>query len=182
MRDQPVTNRKQKINLGSLADTHIVLAQADNQPANNIDRQNQQGGNGVAFNKFGGTVHGAIKIGLAGNFLAALGRFFSAQHASIQIGVDSHLFAGHGVQCETRRNLGHTTRTARDHHQINNNENDKDKNTDREIAGDYELAKRLNNLACGVRAFVAAAQHNARGGDVQPQPQNRGDEQKRRKA
>ena len=58
-----------------------------------------------------------------------------------------------------------------DYHQIDNDENNKDKNTDREIAGNYKLAKRLDNLACRVRAFVTAAQHNVGGSHVQPQPQ-----------
>ena len=48
-----------------------MLRQADDQPANNIDDKNDNGGNRIAFDEFRSTIHCTVKIRFLGDFLAA---------------------------------------------------------------------------------------------------------------
>ena len=79
-----------------------MLNHADDQAANDIDRKNHNAGNGVAFYEFRRTVHRTIEIGLAGNVFATFACDIGSDDSGIEIGVDCHLFAGHGVKREAR--------------------------------------------------------------------------------
>src|SRR5690606_26045460 len=156
---------------------HAVLHHANQQAADDVDEQDQDAGDGIAADEFGGTVHGAVEIGLGGDFHATLARLFLGDQAGVEVGVDRHLLARQGVKGETRRNLGHSTGALGHHHEIDDGENGEDDDADGVVAADHKLAEGLDHRAGGAGAGVPFHQHHAGGGDVERQPEQRGDQQ-----
>ena len=74
-----------------------MLANTDSQATDQVDKQNQQACNGVTTDKFGGTVHGAEEVRLLCQLGTAGFGGFLVDHAGIEVGVNGHLFARHGV-------------------------------------------------------------------------------------
>ena len=79
-----------------------------------------------------------------------------------QIGVDCHLFAGHGVQAETCTDFGDTARTLCDDDEVHDDEDRKDNDADDKIALHDEAAEGLNDLTGSVRSLVTVRQNEAR--------------------
>ena len=94
-----------------------------------------------------------------------------------EIGVDGHLLAGHGVEAEARGDFGDTAGTLGDDDEVDDHQDDEDHDTDDEIAARDEVAEGLDDVAGGIGAGVALAEDQARGGQVQAQPQHGGDQQ-----
>ena len=97
MRDQAVTDGQQGIELAGFRNGQVVLGDTDDQTTDQVDQQNQQAGHGVAAHEFRGTVHGAEKVGFLGQFGTAFFGGLLVDHAGIQVGIDRHLLAWHGV-------------------------------------------------------------------------------------
>ena len=144
-----------------------MLEHADEEAADDVDEEDQDAGGGVAADELGRTVHRAVEVRFLAHFLAALARLFLGQEARVEIGVDRHLLAGHRIEREARADLGHAARTARDHRELDHDEDREHHQADREVAADHELAERLDHLAGRPRAVVAVQQHHAGRGDVQ---------------
>ena len=94
-----------------VGEAQILLQDADDHAADDIDQNHQQAGNGVAADEFRGAVHGAEKAGFAFQVLAPPPRFLLVDQAGGEIGVDRHLLAGHGVQVEARGDFGDAARS-----------------------------------------------------------------------
>ena len=77
-----------------------MLQCPDRKAAQNIDQQNQDAGNRVAPYKLTRTVHGAVEIRLAGDFITSPQRLILADQTRVQISINRHLLAGHGIQGE----------------------------------------------------------------------------------
>ena len=101
--------------------------------------------------------------------------------ARVQVGVDRHLLAGHRVQGEARGHLGDAGRALGDDHEVHDDQDREHDQADDEVALHHQLAEGLDGLARRLRALVAVAQDQARGGEVQPQPVEGGDQQDGRK-
>ena len=179
--NQAVTNGQEHINARRVAHGQIVLPDANRQTTHDVDDQNQQACHGVTADEFGSTVHGAEEIRLLGQLFPAFFGGFLIDHTRVQIGIDRHLLARHGVQCEARIDLGHTTRTLGHHKEVHDHQNHKDDETNNVISTDHELAKRSNHLARRLGAFVAIDQDDPGRGHVQGQTQHGGEQQNRRK-
>ena len=93
--------------------------------------------------------------------------------AGIQIGIDGHLLARHGIESEARRHFSRAHRAVADHQILNRDQCQKDDKADNVIAADHELAECLNHFACGRRAFAAVQQDAARAGQIERQPHQR---------
>ena len=65
--DQAVADGQQGVLVGGFAEAQVVLEHAHDDPADEVDRGDDQGGHGVAFDELGGAVHGAVEVGLAGD-------------------------------------------------------------------------------------------------------------------
>ena len=88
------------------AQADMVLQDADQDAADDVDAGDDQPGHGVAAHELGRAVHGPEEGRLLLDFLAAaLGRFLVDQ-ARRQVRVDRHLLAGHGVEGEACGDLG----------------------------------------------------------------------------
>ena len=79
-----------------------VAERADGQPADDVDEQDQDAGDGIAAHELAGAVHRAVEVGFGAHLGAARARLILVDEAGVQIGVDRHLLAGHGVQGEAR--------------------------------------------------------------------------------
>ena len=110
----------------------------------------------------------------------ARARFVFVDQAGGKIGVDRHLLAGHGVQGEARRDFGDAARTFGDDDEVHDHQDREHDHADDEIALHDQLAEGLDHIAGRSRAFVAVAEDEARGGEVERQAHHRGDEQDRR--
>ena len=159
-----------------------MLRQADDQPANNIDDKNENGGNRIAFDEFRGTIHCTVEIRFLGDFLAAGLGFFICQDTGIQISIDGHLLAWHRIKGKAGGHFRYAASTLGDNNKIDNNQNDKDKNTDSIIAGNHKLAESLDDLASRICTVMAFAQNNTCRGDIQAKAQNRCNQQQAGKA
>ena len=107
-----------------------MLQHTNGNTANDVDRKKQQAGNGVALHKLGRTVHGAVEIRFLGHFGAAFLGVFLADQAGVEVGVDGHLLAGHGVEAEAGRDFGDTSRALGDDDEIDDHQDGEDDDAD----------------------------------------------------
>ena len=177
LRHQAVTDGQQRVGGRGIDKGHVVLEHAHRHAADEVDEQDQDGGDGVAADELVGTVHCAVEVGfLADLFAAGLG-FFTRQQTGVEVGVDGHLLAGHRVQDEAGGHFRHAPGTLGDDHEVDDGQDREYHDAHGVIAADHELAEGLDHLAgCGV-AVLAVDQDHAAGGDVQRQPQHRGHQQ-----
>ena len=166
MADQTIADTEQAIELRGVPRGHALLHDTDEKSTQQIDRENNQSRNSVAADELGRAVHGAVKIGFFLRPQAALAGFGFIDQAGIQIGVDGHLLARHGVEGEARRHFGDARRAFGDNHEVDDDQNREDDETDGIIAGDDELAEGFDDMAGGRRALFAAQQNQAGGGNV----------------
>ena len=131
--------------------------------------------------ELGCAVHRPVEIGLAGDLLASPARLVLVDQARVQIGVDRHLLAGHGIQGKAGGHLGHTPRALGDHHEVDDDQDQEHHQTHRVVAADDELTEGLDHLARRIRAGMALEQHHPRRGHVKGQAQQRGHQQHRGK-
>ena len=123
-------------------------------------------GDGVALDELRATVHRAVEVGLGGDVRAAPAGLVLVDEAGVQVGVDRHLLAGHGVEGEPGADLGDPAGTVGDDHELDDDEDQEDHQADDERAADDEVAERVDHLA-----GVAVAQHEPGRGDVERQPE-----------
>jgi len=169
--DQTVADGHDGVGGRGLIDRQLVLHHPDQNAADDVDADDHQAGDGVAAHELGGAVHGAEEGGFLLQLLAAyLGRLLIDQ-ARGQVGVDRHLLAGHGVEGEARRDFGDPARTLGDDHEIDQHQYGEDDDADDVVAAHHQLAEGLDDLAGPAGAFVAATEDQARGRQVQPQPE-----------
>ena len=180
LRHQPIANRQQQIGARGIGQRQAMLNGTQHQPADNVDGQDQHTRDRVALHELGRAVHRTVEICLGRHLGAAQASLVGGQQPGVQIGVDRHLLAGHGVEREPRGDLRHSPRALGDDDQVDDHQDGEDENTDNIVAADQEIAERLNDMAGGGRALVAADQHDPGRGDVEAEPQQRRKQQHRR--
>lgn len=179
--NQTVTDGQQGIGGEGCVPVHILLDHTDDDTAHKVHQGDEHACVYVARNKFAGTVHGAVKICfLAQPCTAGIGLFF-IQQASVEVGFNGHLLAGHGVQGEAGRHFCDTRGTSGDNGLVQNEQDHKD-NCAHNVAAAYnKLAERADDFARSVCAHIAVEQNKAGGRHVERQPQKGRDQQQRRK-
>src|SRR5690606_41295208 len=90
----------------------------------------------------------------------------------IEVGVDRHLLARHGVEGEAGADLGDALGTLRDDDELDDDEDEEDDRADDERAADGDVPERLDDLA-----GVAVTEHEAGGCHVEAEAEERRDEQ-----
>ena len=151
-----------------------MLCDTDDQTADQVDQQNQQAGHGVTTHKFRGTVHGAEEVRFLGQFSAALFGGFLVDDASVQVGVDRHLLAWHGVQGKSSVHFRDAACTFSHHNKVNDHQNREDDETDHIVAGDHEFAESRHHFARRMGAFMAMDQDDTGRRHVKRQAQHGG--------
>ena len=91
-----------------------MLQNADEKPGDNINAGDDDAGDGVALGKTRSSVHGAVEFRFPAQFAPPAPRFSFIDQPAVQVGIDRHLLAGHGVQGEARGYFRNTDRTVVD--------------------------------------------------------------------
>lgn len=177
LRHQPVADRQQRVGGRGIHEAHAVLEHAHGHAADQVDEQDHDRGDGVAADELVGTVHRAVEVGFFADFFAAGLGFLTRQQTGVEVGVDGHLLAGHGVQDEARGHFRHAPGTLGDDHEVDDGQDREHHDAHGVVAADHELAEGLDHLAGGGVAVLAVDQDHAAGGDVQCQAQHRGHQQ-----
>ena len=175
LRDEAVADGQQAVRLDRLAERHVLLQDADREAADEVDGDDDDGGDRVALDELRRTVHRAVEVGLFGDLLAAALRFVLVDDAGVEVGVDRHLLAGHRVEGEARGHLGDASGTVRDHDELDHDEDEEDDEADDHRTADDEVAEGFDDLA-----RVAVQQHEPRDRHVEREPEQRRDQQVRR--
>ena len=157
-----------------------MLEHTDGHAADQVDEQNQQAGDGVTAHKLAGTVHGTVELSFLGNFGPAGLGLALVDQAGVEIGVDGHLLAGHGVEGKTRAHLGNPPGALGHHHEVDDHQDREHHDTDHVVTADHHLTERLDHLTGGGVAVLAVEHHHPRGGHVQCQAQQGCHQQNRR--
>src|SRR5690606_25049071 len=104
------------------------------------------------------------------DFDATLLGFGLVDQSRVEIGVDGHLLARHGIEGEACADFGNTPGTLGDHHEVDDHQNREHHDTDHVVAADHHIAESLDHMP-GCRApLVPMDQYHAGGRDVQRQP------------
>ena len=177
LRHQAVADRQQGIGGRGIAERHAMLQHAHGQATEHVDEQDQDAGDGVAADELAGTVHRAVEIGFLAHFLAAQLGFLARQQTGVEVGVDRHLLARHGIEDEAGGHFRDAAGTFGDDHEIDDGQDREDHDADRIVAADHEFAEGGDHLAGRVVAVLAIEQDDPGRGDVQRQPQHGGDQQ-----
>jgi hypothetical protein len=177
---QTVADGQQRVVAGGGGEAHVVLHDADDQSADDVDQHDDDAGHGVAAHELGSTVHRPVEVGFLRDFGAPPPRVILADQPGIQIGVDRHLLARHRVQGKPRRDFGDTAGAFGDDHEIDQHQYDEHHQTHRVVAAHQEVAERLDHLARRVGAGMAFEQHHTGGSHVERQAQQGGQQQHRR--
>ena len=147
------------------------MKNADGQSAKDVDQGDDDTGDGIPAHEFVGAVHGTVVFGFARDQLpSGLGLLF-VDDAGIQIGIDAHLFTRHRIQGEAGGDLGDAAGTFGDHHEVDENEDQKDDDADHVVAADHKPAEGLDDLAGRQDSLVAVEQDDAGGRNVKRQPE-----------
>ena len=177
LRHQAVADGQQGIDARRLASRQVVLQGTDGHATEQGDEHDQQAGDGVTAHEFAGTVHGTVEIGFLRHLGAALLGLALVDQAGVEVGVDGHLLARQGIQGEACAHFGDAPGALGDHHEVDDHQNGEHHGTDHVVTADHHITEGLDHLAGGALAFLAMQQHDAGGGDVQRQPQQRGNQQ-----
>jgi hypothetical protein len=175
LRAEAVADRQQRELVGGLAEREALLHGADDDAADEVDQRDQDAGHRVALDELRGAVHRAVEVGLLGDLGAPLARLLVGDLARVEVGVDRHLLAGHGVEREARADLGDAARAVRDHHELDHDQDQEDDQADDHVAADDEVAERGDDVA-----GVAVQQDQAGDRDVDREAEQRREQQQAR--
>ena len=178
--DQRVADREQRERIERIQRREPVVGYADEHAAGEIQRDDDERGDRIAFDELTGAVHRSVEVRLALNGLALAPRPLGIEDAGVNVGVDRHLLAGHGVEREARRYLGHALRAARDDDELDRHEDRKDDQSDDQVSAHDEGPERGNDRADRARRG-ARRQDQTRRRNVEREAEERRDQQRRRK-
>ena len=170
---QRVTDGQQHVVVGGRGQRQTVLHHPDDETAHQVDHQDQDAGDGVAPHELRRAVHRTIEVGLTAHFLTATASLSLIDLTSVEVGIDGHLLARHGIQGKARRYLGNTPCALGNHHEVDHRENGKHDDAHRIVAADQEVGEGLDHLAGRIGTSVAMKQHGTGGGHAQRQPHQR---------
>ena len=138
---------------------------ADRYARQDIDRGDNNGGDGVALDELHCAVHCTVQLAFLFQVHTARTGFIHRDYASAQIRIDTHLLTGHRVQRESGTDFRHSLGALRDHHKLHDRDNQEHHAADDDVAADHQIAEGVDDLA-GIRV-----QQNLFGrGNVQRQP------------
>ena len=175
--DQGIANGQQDVGAGGFGGRQTMLHHADDEATNDVDEQDQDAGDGITPNELGGTIHGAMELGLFSHLTAAAFCFGLVDQARIHVGVNGHLLAGHRVQGEAGTHFGNTLGTLGDHDEVDHDKDGEHDQADGEVTTDQKVAERLDDCTGSACTIMAFHQHHACRGHVQRQAQQGGQQQ-----
>jgi hypothetical protein len=155
-----------------VAHRHVLLQHADGQATQQVDEDDDDAGDGVTLHELHRTVQASMQLAFQLQRAAAAAGLVLVDEAGAQVGVDGQLLAGHGVQREARRHLGHPLGALGDDDELHHRDDEEHHQADHQIAARDHLAEGGDDVAA-----VGVQQDHAGGGDGQRQPEQRGHQQ-----
>ncbi len=180
LRDQTVADRELGEDVGRLGQRQAVAGDADDDAAEDVDRDDDQARDRLAAHEFRGAVHGAEERALLLELAPPPLRLLVVDEAGREIRVDRHLLARDRVQGEAGADLGDAGRALGDHQEVHGDQDGEDHQADHEVAAHDELREALDDVAGGVDAGIAVRQDQPGRRDPQRQAQEGRDQQDRR--
>ena len=164
---QAIAHGENRVGFQRVLERNVELEDADQKSGEDIDGGDQNGGQRVALAEARRAVHRAVEFRFLGDHFAARAGLLLVDQPGVQVRVDGHLLAGHGVQGEARGDFRGAHRAVVDHQILNRDQRDEDDEADHVIAAHDELPERCDHAAGRGRAFVSVQQNPAAAGDVQ---------------
>src|SRR5690554_6476460 len=169
LRHQAIADGHDGISACGVTETHAVLQHTNQQTADQRHRHDDQTGDGIATHEFAGTVHRAVEVGLLGDFFTPLPRFVFPDQAGIEVGIDGHLLARHGIEHEAGSYLGDTPGSLGDNHEVDDYQDQEHHQAHGKVTPDQELTESFDHLARGIPPLVTLKQHHTGRGYVERQ-------------
>ena len=141
LRDETVTDGQEAVVLHGGGEVKAALEDADGHATEEIDDRDDDGRDRVALDELRTTVHRSVEVGLGGDLLATTSSLSVVDEAGVEVGVDGHLLAGHGVQREAGADLGHTLGALGDDDELDDDQDEEDDQADDDRAADDEVAE-----------------------------------------
>ena len=176
--EQRVADRQDRERLDRVERRHPVIQRADDHAAEQVQRDDDERRDGVAFDELARAVHRRVEIGLALDARALAARDVGIEQAGVQIRVDRHLLAGHRVEREACAHFRDALRAARDHHELNRDQDREHDESDDDVAAHDELSERGDQRADGARIVTVGEDQPGRA-DVEREPEQRREQQRR---
>ncbi|MNI27197.1 hypothetical protein D3C73_809250 [compost metagenome] len=92
----------------------------DYETANQVNKQNDDTGNGIPFDEFTRPVHRSVEICFTLNFTAAFPCLLLINQTCIKVSINTHLLTWHSIECKPSGNLSNTLRTFSDYDKLDN--------------------------------------------------------------
>ena len=156
-----------------------MVERSHRDPAGEVEDHDDQRRDCVTLHEFSGAVHRTVEVRLLLNEGALAARALGIECSRVHVSVDCHLFAGHRVEREARRNFGDALRTRRDHDELDGDQDGENDQADDQVAVNDQPAEGRNQRA-DPTLDVTLRQNEACRGDVERKPEQRCDEECRR--
>ena len=154
-----------------------VPRDADDDAAEDVDRENDDAGDRVAAHELRRAVHRAEEGAFLLELAPARLRGLFVDEAGREIGVDRHLLAGNGVEGEARPDLGDAGRALGDDQEVDRHQDEEDDDADDEVAAHHQAGETADDVACRCRPLLAVREDEPRRRDVEREPQDRRDQE-----
>ena len=161
LRHEAVADRELGEDVGGLGQGQAVPGHADDDAAEDIDREHDQARDGVAAHELRGTVHRAEEGALLLEFAAPALGFLVVDQAGRQVGVDRHLLARDGVEGEAGADFRDTGRALGDNDEVDRDDDGEDDEADDEVAAHHEAREPADDIAGRIGAFRAVGPGSA---------------------
>jgi hypothetical protein len=176
-RHQRVADREERKRLQRFERTHRVVGAPDHDAADQVEDDDHERRDRIAFDELAGAVHRAVKIRLSLHDGAFAAGRFGVEHAGVDLGIDRHLLAGHRVEREARRNFRDALRTRSDNDELDRHQDREDDQPDDQVAAHDEGSEGRDDRADP--AFeMALGEDQPRRRNVERQTKERRDQQR----
>ena len=146
-----------------------MLKHADQEAGDDVDGHDQNGGQGIALTEARRAIHRAAEFRLARHPLPACFGLCLIDDAGVQIGIDRHLLAWHGIESKAGRDLRRTHGAMGNDQELNGDQGQEEDEANDVIAANHELTKGFDHLARSRGALIAMQQNAPRAGQVERQ-------------
>ncbi len=175
--DQRVADRQDGVGLGRGEEREVLLEDADGKASADVDKDDEDPGDRLPAHEFAGPVHGPVEVCFPGDEGPPPPRLPFVDDPGVEVGVDAHLLARHGIQGEPGGHFRDAAASFGDDHKIDDHQDEEDDHADEVVPADDEQAEGFYDHARRRRPFVPVEEDETGRGDVQGQPEE-GAEQK----
>ncbi len=148
LRDQRIADRQDRIAFERFVERQSALSHADTDAGRQIDDHDRETGDRVALDESHGAVHRAMHPAFSRQFFTQILRCLRTREARPQIRVDRHLPSRNRIERKAGTDLRHTLRALGDDQKLNDGNDRKDDQADREIVAGHEAAECVDDAAC----------------------------------